>query len=204
MTRWKIIEENENNTFSQVVQDLESQHGCPVIEAKMVSRKILATSPNTILVRFEVPTQSLTYVPGDHLAVFPTNPDIDVDLVLSHLSGIPGDPRNTLVQLQEPSEFGQFWEPARNGLPAVPLRRLFQRHLNLTGAPSQEFLREMAKHAFDSAEKKALKSLAADYLAFDQWRKTSEPSIADVFRKFHSIRVDSAQFVNLLSALMPR
>ena len=46
-----------------------------------------------ILVRFELDAEKLKYSPGDHLAVFPANPDLDVDLVLSHMIGLPGDPR---------------------------------------------------------------------------------------------------------------
>ena len=38
---------------------------------------------------------------GDHFAVFPVNSDPDVDLVLNHLTGIPGDSKRTVLELQE-------------------------------------------------------------------------------------------------------
>jgi sulfite reductase alpha subunit-like flavoprotein len=83
---------------------LKEQHGLNVIPAMLESRKIVSENHGgTILVRLEV-DKSESYLPGDHIAVYPVNKDIDVELILSHMSGLPADPVNTVVQLQEPRE----------------------------------------------------------------------------------------------------
>ena len=35
------------------------------------------------------------------MAIFPVNKDSDVEFLLTHLTGIPEDPRKTIIQLQE-------------------------------------------------------------------------------------------------------
>jgi nitric-oxide synthase len=46
--------------------------------------------------------------------------------------------------------------------------------------------------------------MAKNYEMYNAWRSSLEPSLADLFRSFPSLRVDSAQLVNNLSPLMPR
>lgn len=38
---------------------------------------------------------------GDHMAVFPVNKDADVEFLLTHITGLPEDPRKTIIQLQD-------------------------------------------------------------------------------------------------------
>ena len=38
---------------------------------------------------------------GDHLAAFPVNRDEDVQFLIKHLTGIPEDPKRSMIQLQE-------------------------------------------------------------------------------------------------------
>ena len=101
VARWKDKKENDSKDFKTLVQSLKQQHGTPIISVKLVSRKNLGQSHGeTILVRLEAPKGELFYEPGDHIAVYPVNNDIDVDLILAHLSGLPFDPTHTIVQLQ--------------------------------------------------------------------------------------------------------
>jgi hypothetical protein len=41
------------------------------------------------------------FIEGDHFAAFPVNRAEDVDLLLTHLTGIPGNPDETMLELQE-------------------------------------------------------------------------------------------------------
>ena len=71
--------------------------------ANLTDRKWLTSTADDkkILVSMEILDSSeLSYEPGDHAAVFPTNSDDDVDLVLKHLNGLP-QPNDTPVVLQE-------------------------------------------------------------------------------------------------------
>ena len=73
----------------------------------MTSKKLIAESPLTLLIRLETDL-AITYEPGDHVAIYPENSDVDVAVMLSHMSGLPADPQNTVVQLQEPIDgFGK-------------------------------------------------------------------------------------------------
>ena len=183
--------------------DLQAQHQTGVAKAKLVSKKVLSEShAKVILVRLEF-AENVSYVPGDHLAVYPVNADVEVDLVLSHMAGLPADPANTVVQLQEPIN-ALGWVSLTNGLPSASLRRLLKYHLSLSESPSQELIRTLSKQARDPDEKAQLEDLGHSYASYSSWRSKLEPSISDLFRIFNSLWVDSAQFVRMLGALMPR
>lgn len=127
----------------------------------------------------------ISYLPGDHLAVFPVNPDVEIDLILSHLTNFPGDPKTSKLQLQEFEN--SHWIPAP-GIPKASLRRLLKHHLCLSSSPTQVFLADLSRHAHDKREKEMLKKLSTDFMAYDKWRKNSHPSIVDVFRQFSSLK----------------
>jgi hypothetical protein len=54
------------------------------------------------------------FIEGDHFAAFPVNRTEDVDLLLTHLTGIPGNPDETMLELQEYKD-GQGWYPVAWG-----------------------------------------------------------------------------------------
>ena len=64
-----------------------------------------STDVQNILVRLEIPVDAtnpeVSYVPGDHVAVFPVHSDEDVDFVLKHLTGLPKNHQDAILQLQE-------------------------------------------------------------------------------------------------------
>ena len=78
----------------------------PVINGKLKARTWLSTKEQekNILLRFEIPNTEnqwgeLSYLPGDHLAIFPENSDEDVQFVMNHLAKKPKEDEE--VQLYE-------------------------------------------------------------------------------------------------------
>ena len=49
----------------------------------------------------------LSYEPGDHVAVFPTNSDEDVELLLKHMKNLPGDLDSKLKLMEKGRQLGK-------------------------------------------------------------------------------------------------
>ncbi len=221
IARFKILDHSAEK--KSIVQNLREQHNEDIMEATMTSKTTIAEKPHTLLIRLEF-DDKVAYEPGDHVAFYPENPDVDVNLILAHMSGLPADPQTNIVQLQEPvdgfgtdSSFNDLvvnvvndfvtlfsgWQAVSSGLPSAPLRRLLKHHLCLQTTPNQMILRTLSMQAKDPKEKDRLLLMGRDYKVYDTWR-ANEPSMADLFRSFPSLKVDAAQLVSLLRPLMPR
>ncbi|ACB77065.1 sulfite reductase subunit alpha [Opitutus terrae] len=130
----------------------------------------------------------LHYKPGDSLAVYPTNPEPEVDAILRAL-GAYGDELVSPVMLRSPHP--------------LPLRDVLMNRLALAG-PSGKFVAALAERATDPAEKAKLAGLLAP---------ESQPLLAgflearhfiDLIEEFPSARLTAQEFVDHLRRLQPR
>ena len=88
-------------------------------------------------------------------------------------------------------------------MPASTVRDVFKYHVCLRTSPSRELLKYLAQRAGDPNESARLEAMADNYDAYNYWR-VAEPGIADVFRQFPSLKVDSAELAYKLPPLQPR
>ena len=51
--------------------------------------------------------RNLSYEPGDHVAIFPTNSDEDVDIVLEHMTNLPQNPNSRVKLMEKCSKAGK-------------------------------------------------------------------------------------------------
>lgn len=108
-------------------------------------------------------TGNLRYRTGDHLAVYPTNPDNEVELLLRAVGY--DEERSTTPILIQPVEEGHSIK-----IPSpTTLQALFRHYLEICAHVSRESLRQLAAYAPNAQSRKLLLSLADDkdaYAAF--------------------------------------
>ena len=51
--------------------------------------------------------RDLSYDPGDHVVVFPTNSDEDVDIVLEHMTNLPKNPLSRVKLMEKGRNTGK-------------------------------------------------------------------------------------------------
>ena len=91
--------------------DLSSQHDHKVEKALVSKRQWLSErDQKNILIRLVIKDgkkRELSYEPGDHVAVFPTNSDEDVELLLKHMTNLPSDLDSKLRLMEKGSQMGK-------------------------------------------------------------------------------------------------
>ena len=91
--------------------DLSSQHGHKVEKALVSKRQWLSEKDQkNILIRLVIKDgkkRQLSYEPGDHVAVFPTNSDEDMELLLKHMTILPQDLDSKLKLMETGSQMGK-------------------------------------------------------------------------------------------------
>ena len=92
---------------------------------------------------------------------------------------------------------------ALTGMAPLSLRLLLKHHLSLRSLPTQDLLKFLSKKCSDQNERSEIRQLSLDYEAYQKWR-VNEPGIADVFKQFPSLMVDSAEFASRLPPLLSR
>lgn len=168
---------------------------------KLLSRKQLqspSSDRQTILVQFRSETP-VSYIPGDHVAVFAQN---DMDTVTSLLKRLDIETRTGQrpVQLEVMvldsdyddviDENGETsWKVVKR-LPIMPLSTLFAAFLDITTPPSQTLLANLGDLATDKSQQKRLRQLGKDSKEYQAWRAFHWPSLLEVLQEFPSVEAD--------------
>lgn len=146
-----------------IASALTKCHNKKIIPCKLLSRTNLHgndTSRATLLLKFE---NKQLYQPGDHVGVFAENRPEIVSKIIERLKGV-NDP-DTPVELQvlkekhTPNGIEKTWV-AHEKLPAVSVREMFSRFLDITTPPSPNLLQHFASIATDEEDQKRLNLLA--------------------------------------------
>ena len=91
--------------------DLSNQHGHKVEKALISKRQWLSEKDQkNILIRLVIKDgkkRKLSYEPGDHVAVFPTNSNEDVELLLKHMTNLPQDLDSKLKLMEKGTQMGK-------------------------------------------------------------------------------------------------
>lgn len=177
---------------------------------------IFCSSREIVLVRMDVAhCQGMDYQPGDHVMVFPANPQEQVDIVLQHclwdLGEISDDlvsPFDTVVELETKHSHNDdlAWSGGNRFQLPCSCRMALTNYLDITQAPSQWFLCELA----NASEKKTgeeyerLLALSSNSLVYAAWLHKRYPTMADVFEEFKEILCPVSLLLTQLPRLEPR
>lgn len=153
------------------------------------------------------PETEFKYDPGDHVGVLACNRKEIVDAVLERMKDV--DDYDKTVQLQvmketlTPTGAIKTWEQHER-LPAVTIRQIFTRFLDITTPPSTTVLKYLSKACTDQNDAAQLKELAIDSNKYVDWRHLHYPHLAEVLAQFPSCRPQASLLAALLPSLQPR
>ncbi|KFM79120.1 Nitric oxide synthase, inducible, partial [Stegodyphus mimosarum] len=196
--------ENAENKERNIIAELTKLHNKKLFSMKILSKTKLQASYSdrqTLLICLEASDPSmLNYEPGDHIAIFPTNPSSVVNAVLRRIkkSEVNCD---DVVQLE--SFQGGAWK-LFDRLPPASLRTYLKNYLDITTPPTSSLLyhlSEMASNPWDKYRLKRLSEVTDDY---QEWKSYKYPHLAELLEEFPSINLDPTLLVSELPLLQPR
>lgn len=162
----------------------------------------------TIRVRLELQdtTTDFSYLPGDHLGVFPENLPSVIDLLAKRLTHLNFD-QTYNVFLREVRNNGfrevEDWVP-HSRLPRVSLREAFKRFIDIMAAPTQQLLSQLSCFCTKETEKKELQSLSSDAQKYEDWKAHNQPSFLDLLMMFPSLEPPAEFILTQMPPLQPR
>ncbi|CAL1275646.1 unnamed protein product [Larinioides sclopetarius] len=199
---FRLVESNAKQR--ELLTELSKLHNKKLFPARITSRENLKAPEaenQTVLAVLSAKTSPLTtYEPGDHIAIFPSNPQAIVEPVLQKMekSGIKVDDIIQTECLKNDS-----WEVFKR-LPPASLRTYLTRYLDITTPPTSSFLSLLSDMATDSFDKRRLQKLAEDNDDYEAWKSSLYPNLAEILEEFKSIEIDPTLLISELPLLQPR
>uniref|UniRef100_A0A9J8AIU1 Nitric oxide synthase n=1 Tax=Cyprinus carpio carpio TaxID=630221 RepID=A0A9J8AIU1_CYPCA len=188
---------------------LSALHSKAVVPMKLKRRQNLQnpkSSRATILVELEMDgsTETLNFVPGDHVGIFPGNSPELVAGILKHLPNAP--PINQSLRLEflsaYPGTEPSYLQDER--IPPCPLAQALTYYLDVTTPPSQSLLRKLSKIAKQEDHRQRLLALASDFQVYTTWKEFHKPTFLEVLEEFSSLDLSAAFLLSQLPLLKPR
>ncbi|XP_017204583.2 nitric oxide synthase, inducible isoform X1 [Oryctolagus cuniculus] len=183
---------------------LSSLHAKNVMTMKLKSLRNLQSprsSRATVLVQLSCEgSPGLSYLPGEHLGVCPSNQPALVQGILERVVDCP-DPHQT-VHLQILAESGSYWVRDKR-LPPCSLSQALTYFLDITTPPTQLLLQKLSRLATEEAERQRLVTLCQPS-EYNKWKLTNSPTFLEVLEEFPSLRLSAAFLLSQLPNLKPR
>lgn len=154
--------------------DLKNPFISPVIEA----RELFAVDAqrNCIHVEFDIKDSGMTYQHGDHVGVWPSNPDVEVDRMLAVL-GLT-DKRHVAISISS-------LDPALAKVPfpsPATYEAIFRHYLDISGTASRQTLALLSNFAPNESAKQKLAHLGADKDAYHEQVDGPSLTLAEVLQ----------------------
>uniref|UniRef100_A0A8C1U050 Nitric oxide synthase n=1 Tax=Cyprinus carpio TaxID=7962 RepID=A0A8C1U050_CYPCA len=183
-------------------------HKKKVYGAKFLMRQNLQSARSnrlTIFVRLDTNNnESLKYLPGDHLGVFPGNNEVLVTTLIDKLEDAP--PVNQIVKVEFLEErntaLGNYdnWTDETR-IPPCTIYQAFKYFLDITTPPSPLLLQQFAPLATNEKQRKRLEVLSKEY---EEWKWYNNPTIVEVLEEFPSLQIPSTLLLTQLPLLQAR
>nr|QCX35683.1 Nitric Oxide Synthase 1b [Octopus bimaculoides] len=190
---------------------LSAIHAKHIAIATVVSRQQLQSplsDRETILLILDTKgCTELSYLPGDHLGIYPPNDPKLVEIVLSRLHNAP--PIDQLVKLEMLQERSPALGPSKSWtcferFPPCTLRTAFTRYLDIMITPSKNLLQLFSVLATDDFDRERLDKLSKDAQAYEQWKQYNNPNLPEVLQEFPSLYVPPTLLMTQLPLLQQR
>ncbi|KAM5273466.1 nitric oxide synthase, inducible [Ctenodactylus gundi] len=199
--RYRLVQDSQPFDLNKA---LSSIHAKDVSTLRFKSQQNLQSSKSsrtTLLVKLSCEdSRDLSYLPGEHLGVFPANRPALVQGILERVVDSPS-PQHT-VRLEALDDSGSYWVKDKR-LPPCSLSQALTHFLDITTPPSQLQLQKLARLATDKAERQRLETLSQPS-EYNKWKITSSPTFLEVLEAFPSLRVPAAFLLSQLPILKPR
>ncbi|XP_039109764.1 nitric oxide synthase, inducible isoform X1 [Hyaena hyaena] len=199
--RYRLVQDSQPLDLNKA---LSSMHAKNVFTMRLKSQQNLQSpqsSRATLLVVLSCEDgHRLSYVPGEHLGVFPGNQLALVRGILERV--VDGPAPHQPVCLETLSESGSYWVRDKR-LPPCSLSQALTYFLDITTPPTQLLLRKLAQLATEEAERQRLETLCQPS-EYNKWKFTNSPTFLEVLEEFPSLRVSAGFLLSQLPILKPR
>ncbi|XP_014334007.2 nitric oxide synthase, inducible isoform X1 [Bos mutus] len=198
---YRLMQDSEPLDLNKALSSMHAKH---VFTMRLKSQQNLQSpksSRTTLLVELSCEgSQAPSYLPGEHLGVFPCNQPALVQGILERV--VDGPAPHQPVRLETLCENGSYWVKDKR-LPPCSLSQALTYFLDITTPPTQLLLRKLAQLATEEAEKQRLETLCqpSDY---NKWKFTNSPTFLEVLEEFPSLRVSASFLLSQLPILKPR
>ncbi|XP_034776546.2 nitric oxide synthase 3-like [Acipenser ruthenus] len=194
-------------THTGLITALSKLHKRKVFQTKVVSTQNLQSpksSRATILVRLDTGGQKeLQYLPGDHLGIFPTNQEEQVQAVLSHISNAQPINETIVVEILEEKNGKSSWV-RENRLSPCTLLQALSHFLDLCSPPSPQLLLSLSQFASADEDRSRLETLSQAGHDYEHWKWFHSPTLAEVLEEFPSLSLPASFLLSQLPLLQPR
>lgn len=162
----------------------------------------------TILVKLNIEQTGLSYFPGDHIGIYPTNRKELVDGILQHMRSTCPNPDDViqvehLMPVQTLDGIQEKWVKHERMLPCT-VRTAISRYLDITTPPGQQLLSLLATMAKDDKDRRKLEILSKDAGKYEDWKSYYYPHFLEVLDYFPSIVLTPSFILTQLPPLQPR
>uniref|UniRef100_A0A9J7WXP6 Nitric oxide synthase n=1 Tax=Cyprinus carpio carpio TaxID=630221 RepID=A0A9J7WXP6_CYPCA len=175
-------------------------------EAPTLTQGTLLLNRLTIFVRLDTNNnESLKYLPGDHLGVFPGNNEVLVTTLIEKLEDAP--PVNQIVKVEFLEERNTALDDGSSNwtdetrIPPCTIYQAFKYFLDITTPPSPLLLQQFAPLATNEKQRKRLEVLSKEY---EEWKWYNNPTIVEVLEEFPSLQIPSTLLLTQLPLLQAR
>ncbi|KAF4074241.1 hypothetical protein AMELA_G00237230 [Ameiurus melas] len=194
-----------------LTQALYSIHRKKVYGAKFLMRQNLQSvksNRSTIYVQLHANNhESLKYLPGDHLGIFPGNNEDLVTALIDKLEDAP--PVNQIVRVEFLEErntalgvISNWMDESR--IPPCTIYQAFKYFLDITTSPSPLLLQQFALLATNEKQRKRLEVLSKGLQEYEEWKWYNNPTMVEVLEEFPSLQVPCTLLLTQLPLLQPR
>ena len=135
--------------------DSKNPYPAPVLTSKELFS--VGADRNCVHIEFDITGSGMSYQHGDHVGVWPSNPDLEVDRMLSVL-GLDGDRRHAIVTIES-------LDPALAKVPfPIPAtyEAIFRHYLDISAVASRQTIAFLARYAPTEQAKERLTQWGAD------------------------------------------
>uniref|UniRef100_A0AAR2LUL5 Nitric oxide synthase n=1 Tax=Pygocentrus nattereri TaxID=42514 RepID=A0AAR2LUL5_PYGNA len=186
-------------------------HKKKVYGAKVLMRQNLQSvksNRSTIYIQLHANNhESLKYLPGDHLGIFPGNHEDLVTALIDKLEDAP--PVNQIIRVEFLEErntalgvISNWTDESR--IPPCTIYQAFKYFLDITTPPSPLLLQQFAPLATNEKQRKRLEVLSKGLQEYEEWKWYNNPTMVEVLEEFPSLQVPCTLLLTQLPLLQPR
>jgi NADPH-ferrihemoprotein reductase len=157
------------------IADAKNPYAAPIL----VARELFSSGErNCIHLEFDITGSGITYQAGDHVALWPSNPDVEVERMLAVLGLSDLEKRNTAFQvLSLDPTLAKVPFPQPSTYDAV-----FRYYLDISAVASRQTLSLLAQYAPSDAAREKLTRLGTDKAAYHDEVVEGHLRLAEVLR----------------------
>ncbi|XP_033627460.1 nitric oxide synthase, brain-like [Asterias rubens] len=208
--KFRVVVVDHQANPANICSTLSRIHHKKILPCKFISKTNLhnkLSRRSTILVRLSTQgNEELSYEPGDHVAIYPSNDQALVERILRRIDC--GNKPDVVIRVDRhearTTDLGtvRAWVPHNRFLPCS-VRYALSHLLDVTSTPAPMLLKTLSMHARSPLEQKQLSRLGEGSAVYDEWQYTF-PNLAEVLEAFPTLRIPASMLLTLLPLLRPR